>query len=341
MNKIIKSIVFIFIFFLIVGCGGATPSPSSADLPAWYLNQPASDSSYYYGVGNGATKEEARTSALAQVGGEISTNVSSSMDVSIHTTSEEYTKNVELKTKSSIGNIKFTGVEIIENKLISGKIYTYLKVDRKVLFTAQKKVMDSKYNKLTSLYKHSKENNIFSLIKNRSKIQASEIDIRATLSVLKTINASFDDTKYSKELNTISNDTQNAISDAMVYVTNKNAAPFQEVLENYISSLGMTLVSSTRSVKNKKNLLQVDVSKISKKKMVKTSDPRLAGASFAEIIITISTKDYRNKVIAQNRIKVVNISKEGYKAASVKTQKFEREIKRKGILNILLDKSLN
>jgi hypothetical protein len=99
----------------------------------------------------------------------------------------------------------------------------------------------------------------------------------------------------------------------------------------------MTLVSSPSIVKNKMNLLKLHVSKTAKKENIKTTDPRLKGASFAKVVVTLDTKDYTNKTLANNRIEVINISKEGYRAAVLKTKKFEREIKRRGILKILLD----
>jgi len=339
MNNYFKTLLLSLSSIVILGCGGASPKVSSSSMPDWYLNKPMSNSINYYGVGTASTKEGARAAALAQIGGEISTKVSHSLDMTVSEHNDNLTSDTKIATKTSIETMKFTGVSVNENAYVNGEFYAYVQVDRDELFAAQKREFDEKYNKLTSFYSSAKNRNVFSLIKNKKKIESSLVDLRAKLSILKTIKSDFNQKKYADVLTNISNDTRDSVANAMVYVTSTNALAFKEIVKQYISSYGMTLVNSPSSVKNKKNLLKVNISKSSKKKNVKTSDPRLRGASFADVVITLTTKDYSGKVIAQNRIKVVNISKDGYKAASVKTQKFEREIKRRGILNILLDKS--
>ena len=341
MQNIFKAFLLSISAFMIIGCGGASPKTSSSSMPDWYLNQPMSNSLYYYGVGTASTKEGARAAALSQIGGEISTKVSHSLDMTTSEHNDDLTTDTTIKTKTSIETMKFTGVSVNENAYIDGKFYAYVQVERDILFSAQKRTFDEKYNKLTSFYNTAKNTNIFSIIKNKSKIDSSISDLRAKLPILKTINEDFKQAKYASSLSSISDETRDATAKAMVYVSNKNAKQFAEVVKQYISSYGMTLVNNPSSVRVKKNLLKVNVSKTAKKKSVKTSDPRLKGASFADVVVTLRTKDSTNKVIAQNRIKVVNISKDGYKAAVNKTQKFEREIKRKGIINILLKKSSN
>ncbi len=339
MQNIFKSILLTLSAFLILGCGGASPKPSASTMPNWYLNQPLSDANNYYGVGSGSSKEAAYSNALAQVGGEISTKISSSTDMTDIDSNDKFTSDTTIKTKTSIETMKFTGVTVVQNAYVDGKFYTYLEVNRNVLYKAQKRAFDENYNKLTSFYASAKNKNVFSLIKNKSKIESSVVESSSKLPILKTINAKFDQDKYAKVLSNISNDARDAASNAMVYVTNKNAKEYQEILKQYITGFGMTVVRSPKSVKNKKNLLKVHVTKRANPKTVKSSDPRLKGAFFADVIVNLSTKDYSNKEIASNRIAVINISKQSYKAAVVKTKKFEREIKRKGIVNILLKKS--
>jgi len=339
MNNYFKTLLLSLSSIVILGCGGVSPKTSSSSMPDWYLNKPMSNSLYYYGVGTASTKEGARAAALAQIGGEISTKVSHSLDMSVSEHNDALTSDTKIATKTSIETMKFTGVTVNENAYVNGEFYSYVQVDRDTLFADQKREFDEKYNKLTSFYSSAKSRNVFSLIKNKKKIETSLIELRGKLTILKTIKSDFNQAKYASVLTNISNDTRDAVADAMVYVTTSNARPFKAVLKQYISSYGMTLVDSPKRVQHKKNLLKVNIRKTSKKKNVKTSDPRLRGASFADVVITLTTKDFRGKVIAQNRVQFVNISKDGYKAASVKTQKFEREIKRRGILNILLDKS--
>lgn len=331
----LNTLVFSFVFFM-SGCGGAS-GPSTSELPKWFLNPPASNPVFYYGVGDGESVDAAKANALAQIGGTISTSVSSDLEINTNVANDVINENIKSQTKSSIEKIKFTGVTVVENAQSGGKIYTLVKVDRGALFAAQKSEMDVSYKKMNSLYESSKNGNVLDLMKNTKSIHELANNVSVKLPILKAISSDFNKAKYEKEILNIFSTTRDAKRKAMVYVTHKDAKGEAAVIKNYISSYGMTLISDPGSVKNKKNLLKLHVSKTAKKENIKTSDPRLKGASFAKVVVTLDTKDYTNKTLANNRIEVINISKDGYKAAVLKTKKFEREIKRRGILKILLD----
>jgi hypothetical protein len=318
------------------GCGGAS-GPSTSELPKWFLNPPASNPVFYYGVGEGTSIDAAKANALAQIGGTISTSVSSDMEINVNSTNDVINENIKSQTKASIGKIKFTGAEVVENSQSGGKIYTQVRVDRGVLFAAQKSEMDVSYNKMNSLYESSKKKNVLDLLKNAGALKELADKVSVKLPILKAINPDFNKAKYEQEVLDILASTRDAKREAMVYVTHKGAKGEAAIVKNYISSYGMTLIDNPNSVKNKKNLLQLHISKTDKKENVKTTDPRLKGASFAKVVVTLNTKDHSNKTVANNRIEVINISKDGYNAAVLKTAKFEREIKRRGILKILLD----
>jgi hypothetical protein len=321
--------------FFMSGCGGG--GPSTSELPKWYLNPPASNPILYYGVGEGANVDAAKANALAQIGGAISTSISSDMEINTNVSNDIVDENIVSKTKSSIEKIKFTGVSVVENKVVGSKVYSQVRVDRSVLFASQKAQMDKSYNKMKSLFKSAKSANVLDLIRDTSKIKKYAESVSVKLPILKAINPDFDKTKYENEILDISNTLRDSKRKAMVYVTHKNSKGYADVLKNYISSYGMTLISNPSSVANKNNLLKLHVSKTAKNENIKTTDPRLRGASFAKVVVTLDTKDYSNKTLANNRIEVLNISKESYAQAVVKTAKFEREINRRGILKILLD----
>lgn len=340
MRTFSKYSLLVLIGFFIAGCGSSglsQPSPSSGSLPQWFLNPKMSDPAYYYGVGEGSSKDNAQANALAQIGGKISVSISSELDISTTVANDKFSESVKSQTKSSIENIKFTGIDIIENAYVAGTFYTYLKVDRAVLFAAQKDAMEIEFSELKSLFKSAKENNIFELIKQKSKLEGLIAVSMSKQPILKAINAEFNPSSYINVLSAMKEELRKSSGDAMVYVTHSDAGEYAEVVKNSISTYGMTLVDSPKSVTNNKNLLKVKVTKTAKPKNVKSSDPRLIGASFADVIITLETRDYSEKIIAQNRVQVLNISKDGYEAAVIKTPKFEREIQTRGILNILLD----
>ncbi len=343
------SIFFKYTFLLVlslifIGCAAGSKNQVSqpeSTLPSWYINPKTSDSLFYYAVSEGASKDEAKLNALSQVSSEISVSISSSLDIQKISKNDFYQKEIKQNTKSSTDKIKFTGVEIVSNAYFNGMFYTYVKVNRDILFKAQKRSFDIKYKQLLTSWNDVEENGAFALFRNNSDLKKNIAKTFLQLSQLKAISNKFNQTTYTNKLIDIDNKLTQLKSNAVVYVTNSKSSQYQNVLKKYISNYGMTLVDNPSKVKNKKNVISIKVTKQAKSKRVKSTDPRLKGASFAEVVVTITTKNYKNKIVAQNRIKVINISKEGYNAAVIKTSKFEREIKKKGILNILLGKTSN
>ncbi len=339
--KLLKYSLSSLLFVVLVGCTGGSNSPSIANantdkLPTWYLNTQQSDNQYYYGVGEGSSKSEAKINALNQIASEISISISSSMEINKELSADSYSKKIQKNTKASVDKIKFTNVKIIENAQANSKIYSYVKVNRNTLFNAQKDLVDSKVDKVNLMWADIKANGIFKLIMNNKKLNNTIGDIYATLPILKAINSKFDKSDYINKLSKIDKDAKNMFSTASVYITgNKGSEPFVTVVKQHISSLGLNIVTTKQNVNNN-DLLVIYVEKNAKKKNVKTSDPRLRGASFADMTIILKTLNASNKILAQNSIKVINISKNSYKDATAKTQKFERIIKKNGILNTLI-----
>ena len=328
-----KLLVLASVAVVFAGCMGS----SKPTTPKWYLNATKSNSIYYYGVGEGHSKNEAKISALNQISSEISIGISSNIEITKTSQNNDYYKKVQQVTKASVAKIEFSGVEIIDNVQSGNKIYTKLKVNRSVLFDAQKTKVDKMYDDALSLYNHSVKNGIFELLKNDEVIKSKILKASASLSILKAINSNFNQSAYQSKLDKITNGSLSMKSKAGVYVSGADN-PFKEMIKQYVSSLNLTIISNKSAV-SKSRLLIIDVKVNSKSKKVKSNNPRLKGASFADVSITLNTLNSANKILANNTINVLNISKEGYKAASIKTQKFERKIKQNGILNILLKKT--
>lgn len=330
----IQILTFLTFLLFITGCGGA--SPSVTQIPSWFLNPPKSDPIYYYGVGEGKNVDAAKANALAQIGGSISTTVSSNMQIDTEVTNGDVNEAMRSQTKASVDAIKFTGVEVVKSTQQGMKIYTKVRVDRHALFDAQKTEFNKLYKKLNTLYSSSKESNILNVLRNTAKMKKLANASLAKLPILKTIETDFNASAYQKKILSILSAIRDAKRETIVYVTSKSAQGYMNVLKSYISSYGMTLVDNPKSVSNKKNLLRVNVSISAKQKHIKTNDPRLKGASFAEVVVALQTKDYKGEILGDSQIDVLNISKDGYKKAVLKTKKFAREIERRGVLQVLL-----
>jgi len=342
MKTSLKTFFSVIVALTILGCGGVTPKPKqTSSMPSWYLNELPSTSSYYYGVGEGSSKEEAKANALSNIAASISLVVSSSIEVSATDSSDAgYSQESKSNVKSTTEKIKFTGVRVIKNAFVNDKFYTSVSVDRDILFNTQKKILDNDYKKALNLWNQMQTQGTFAVLKNSKKLESliNTILLQPTLAILKSINPEFNATKYRDDIISIKTKLTDAKSHILVYIksTSKLSEHYKNIVEKYISAYGLTLVKTKNQVRDKKNLLIIEVSTKAKKKTVKSSDPRLRGASFAAVTVVLTTKNSKNKIVAQNRVNVTNISKDGLAEAKIKTKKFEREIKRKGILNILL-----
>ncbi len=343
MTNLIKTLLISSILFLVVGCGGGTPQPVKAksSIPSWYLNSQQANSNYYYGVGEGDTKENANAKALSAIAGLISTSVASSMDISeSDSTKDGYFQESKSNIKTSTQTMKFTGIAELQNEYIDGVFYANVQVDRVILFNAQKKLLDNDYKKALTSWNQTRSKGAFSIVKHSPKVikLVDSMLSRPTLEILKSINPAFDLSAYREKILNIKNDVIDAKSQVSMIVKTqgKLSSYYKDVLKKYISSDGIILINNKSEVSNEKNVLTVVMSVEAKKKNVKTSDPRLRGATFAAVTVSLTTKNYKNRVVAQNRVEVLNISKDGFDEAKIKTKKFEKQIKKEGILNILL-----
>lgn len=324
------------------GCMGGSAklglSSNNSGEPSWYLNSKKSDNQYYYGVGEGSTKAEAKTEALRQIASEISVGISSSMEVNKNTSNGSYSKSVKQNTKATVKQIEFTNVEIIENVQQNNKIYTSLKVSKSRLFQAQKTILDKKFTTLNSIWSTIVDGGTFVLLKKDTTLNKSLKDVASALSILKAIDGNFDDKKYQAKLDSIYSEKIQMISRTGVLVLGDSSTQvYKDLVKEYISNLGLNIIKSKNKVAAN-DLFIVNISMTARNKKVKTSNPRLRGASFADVKITLTTSNSQNKVIGKSIINVLNISKEGYAHAVTKTQKFEKKIKQEGIVNILFKK---
>ena len=146
-------ILFLSIFF--IGCVNQ-PNPSST-LPSWAVNSKASNPIYYYAVGEGVSKEEAKKDALKQISSAISVTISSSTTTTKTATQDSYKRKIQDIIKSSTQKIKFTGVKVLKNAYANGIWYSDVQVNREILFQAQKDAMLLEYNSTLKLWNKIKQ----------------------------------------------------------------------------------------------------------------------------------------------------------------------------------------
>jgi len=331
----------LFTIFLIGCAGGSNSSVStpiqSNNLPSWAINATPSNPLYYYAVGEGSSKDEAKKNALKQISSQISVTISSSTTSTKIATNTQYSKKIEDITKSSTKKINFTGAKVLKYALSNGTWYANTQVDRNILFEAQKSTMLSEYTKSKKLWNRLVKNNVLELFKEFKNLNTNISKVMAILPILKSINNNFDTKIYMNTMESIRLDVLNKKAKAIVYVKTKNAFNEKAIVEKAFSDFGIKSIKRLSNVKNKNNLLLVSIDKKVKPATNRFKSRKMKNVKFADVTLTITTFEGKGKIkLAQNIIHLKNGSRDSYKDAKNKTKKFELEIEKKGILNILL-----
>lgn len=341
-----NSLYSLCLLIFLSGCSGgisslSSPSPKnnplSNGLPEWIIKPESSNSSYYYAVGEGKNKDEALKNALAQISGQISVTISSDTTTSKKVTNDSYEKEVQNTIKASTDNIKFSGVSTIDTAFQNDTFYSYVKVDKNVLFDAIKKDFDMEYKQIQNKWKQVAIGDPFLLFRESKSFEGSILKSTADLSILKSIKNDFNQNQYIETLEKLRIDFKTKKNLINAYVETKDAKGEKSLIEKAISEFGIKVISNL-SLGNPKNTLRIVIDKSAKRVENMTKSKKLEDVVYADVTLVITTYDFAKKnKLAKNIIEVRNGTRENYEASVIKTKKFEREIEEKGILSILLE----
>jgi hypothetical protein len=331
------------ILLLLTGCAQnfntllSTPNTPNTNntMPIWILNPIQSNAESYYAVGEGNSQNEAKISALNQIASEISVSVSSDLSVSKISTQGNYSKDVELNVKSSVEKIEFTSAQIEKSHFYNGKFYSLVSVNKEILYNKKKSELDNNMSKIDVDWRLIQNQGVFALITKHESVDKSISDSLILTSLIKTINTSFNEKKYTDKLFYISEKMQNMKSNISACIQSNNASAYAEVLKKSLSLNGIKIVPVQQLTAN---MIKIDVSKSSKEKFVKTTDNRLKNAKFADVKLTLKTYNNKNKVVAQNIVTVTNISNISYQDAVDKTSRFSDILDDFGLMYVLTGK---
>jgi len=337
-TKILSIFLLVFLF---IGCSNPiqqTVPKKNESFPQWILNPSPSNALFYYASADGINTAEAKNNALKQISSEISITISSNTTSTKLATTTTYEKSIKDITNAVTKEINFTGVTVIEQAFKNGLFYSYVRVNREILFENQFKQMNMTYNTILSLEEKINSNNIFYVFKESQNLTEKIDTILEQLAILKSIKNSFDDVPYLLKIATIQENTKTIKSNAIVHIQTQNAKNEKVVFEKAFSAFGVKVTNNIADVQNKNHLIIITLDKSVKPYENRYKSQKMQDVSFADVILKVVTYDNTRKIkLAQNTINVRNASREGYEAAVIKTLKLEREIKQKGILNALLE----
>jgi hypothetical protein len=304
-------------------------------MPDWILNPLRSNAQKYYAIGEGKTQEEAKISALNQIASEISVSISSSLEVNKKATQNSYTKDVQSTVNATVEQINFTSATIEKNHFLNNRFYSLVSVNRSALFNASKSDLDKKMTEVDALWKFVQKDGVFELLVQEQKLSKLISETLVLSSLVKSINASFDEKPYDTKLNGIANSMRNQKSNMAVVVSSSNANVYADVLKNSLAANGIKIVNS-QALNSK--MLKISISKSATQRFVKTTSAALKDATFANVDIYIKTQNHLNKTVAQNVVKVTNISKTSYNDAVNNSSKFQNVLDEEGLLFVLTGK---
>jgi len=334
MLRHIFSLLTLILFF---GCAGVK-QPKAPDIPSWILNPNTSNSMYYYAVGQGRDLEESKNDALKQISSEISITISSMTSITKILNDKTYSKTVKDIIKASTNKINFTNIKILKRAVVDGIFYTYIQVDRSVLFQSQKEKMLVKYNQTIKLWNRIQKSNIFILLSNYQYLIHNINEIMGQLSILKSINNNFMMKKYVTVLQDIKTKAMDRKSKAIAFVKTNSAFNEKSILEKALSDFGIKVIKKMADSYNKQNLIIIYIQKKSKPIKNRYKSWKMRNVKFALVTLIITTYDGNKKLkLAQNIIRYKNASRDGYDDAVKRTKNFVLLIKQKGIINTLLE----
>jgi len=327
--------------FLFIGCNSSmqqTVTKKNESFPQWVLNPNSSNTLFYYASADGTNTTEAKNNALKQIASQISITLSSNTTTTKLTTTTTYKKNIKDTTNAVTHKINFTGVTIIDQAFVNGRFYSYVQVNKEILFQYLFKQMSITYNSILSLNKKINSNDIFYVFKESQNLDGKIETILEQLAILKSIKISFDDKVYLSKIAAIQENSKTKKSNAVVHIQTQNAEHEKVVFEKAFSAFGVKIANHIADVANKNNLIIISLDKKVQPYENRYKSQKMKDVFFADVHLKIVTYNSTKKtILAQNTINLRNASREGYEAAVVKTLKLEREIDQKGILNALLE----
>jgi len=311
---------------LFAACGGSK-EPQVISYPSWYLNPPSNNGASLYGVGDGRTIDEAKTSALNAIAASLSTTVSSEFKKSESTQSfngDENAYRSALNTiKAQVKEMEFNDYQVIRNQVSSGKVLVLVEVSRARLFQNQKEKLDRYSQELAREEKNIARQSPLkkAFLYSEQLMKTQKLQSMALLS--KTINSDFDTSPYLKQAADFKQAQRDTINSTKVHVSaDTQGRLFIDTLKEGLNKAGFKTVPAKAETNiHIKNNFQLD---------------EIYGFKIAKATLSFSTNDAKHKTIATRSITVSGKSRYDYdKAKANAAQALARKIDKEGIYTLL------
>ena len=312
--------VLLVVPFLILGCGTAPQLKQQTSLPNWYIQAPQ-NSAYLYGSGDGDSIQEAKNNALNQIASSLSVSISSNFKedegYSSGSNGSSFFKNVKNNVNAEVKKIDFSDVEIVHNKLISGKYYILVRINKEKLFNSTKEkflILDNKIKEQLNL----NSNNPYEILRNINKAIPSINQALAKANVLYALNSNFNLKAYSKKYSSYLTKKEQLLNKITISVSNPNNQFSQKLIE----------LLNEKNYKIKTNSV-VDIKISTKPRFTETYGMKIARVSVNLKVIA------NNKIVYSANMEVKGISNANSQALAKASNAFKQKLSEIGIEKIL------
>jgi hypothetical protein len=341
-NKVFKISVVFLVSFIFSGCFFdkekkkiVNEVKSSQSFPNWFENPKRSDNYNFYGVGEGDVRREAISMALSQIAGEISVTISSTFEsessYSQNGKGTDFSKDAKNQVKSVINAVNFNNA-IVENEAKVGeKFLTLVRVNRADFYQTQLAEFQQMESQLNSLYNFSLQKGGFDILSNMKELKEMISKTTAKASLLHSINRDFDFSAKNREFSEMNSILSDRARNLQIFVKDNSGFGFDKTLKKALTQDGYKLVSYQ---KGGRDLISIFIDIVHQPVEIKTTNVKLKDLSFANIQITISTKDSFGNGVAKN---ILNYRSSGnsYNEAIKNQSKFERTLSENGAFKVL------
>jgi hypothetical protein len=277
------------------GCG----KPKPIVYPKWFNSISKDTTLFYYGVGEGRTKQEAVTNALNEIASKVSVSIQSSFssitNVNKIGKDTNYIKHITNNVQNKVKKIEFSSYKVVKFKMLSANKYIVSiavnRLDNAQLMLDKIDTNIEKYNQILN----SNKLNVATRLKNYMKISDTiDKELLPNCFIVKSLNDSGDTDSSIKKLLDIKLKISNFKNGLVFNIVGNNISGYKEIISELLTKNKLTVArKSNIDIKlsvNESNInslgyyikkVKVVISIISNNKLIATKVIVVGGKSLA------------------------------------------------------------
>jgi hypothetical protein len=232
---------------LLGGCVANSPQKEITEpIPEWFMNTPNDTGNFYFGVGEGRSKDVAKNVALNDIASRISVTVKSTLSSEINQKiakgKELITRNSQQKLLAQVKAIEFSNYNIDKMIVQNNRNYVLVKVNRIALYKKRLKKLNVKMNAINAQWARYNSLPAFNRLNEVKLITAAVDEVKVMLPVISAIYTSFNDADYRGVLNQYINEML-YLKDSIVALFDRGNPPeIESVIKKHLSQQGIKIL---------------------------------------------------------------------------------------------------